>query len=47
MGEINLKDVKEEYSSRENSKYKDPEVAACLIFLKNNIDTTESRWSQR
>lgn len=39
-----MRDIRGEYSSRENSRYKDPEVAACLIHLRNKIEVNESRW---
>lgn len=39
-----MRDMREAYSSRENSRYKGSEVAACLICLKNNTEANESRW---
>lgn len=43
-GEINLRDMRKDYSSRKNSRYKGPEVAACFICLRNTIEANKPRW---
>lgn len=39
-----MRDMRKDYSSRKNSRYKGPEVAAYFICLRNNIEANKPRW---